>query len=158
MCALPNIIKPLLYDETVIKSFREENNRNRKRYVGMIIVGVLLYFLVPELIHFGIDFIGNELRNSLECLISTISIIIFITAGSSIYAENIVAQNAAFITKREKRGKFAWVYIAMPLTISATLIGVITKAWSPVFPIIFLFCTLLITVCKLLIEKSGKNE
>ena len=150
--------KLLLYDETVIKSFREESNRNRKRYVGMIIVGGLLYFLVPELIHFEIDFIGNELRNSLECLISTISIIIFITAGSAIYTENIVAQNAAFITKREKRGKFAWVYIAMPLTILATLIGFITKAWSPVFPIIFLFCALLITACKLLIEKSGKNE
>lgn len=150
--------KPLLYDKAVIKSFREESNQNQKRYIGMIIAAVLLYFLVPELIYFGIDFIGNELRNFLECFISTISIIIFITASSSIYVENIVTQNAAFITKQKKRGKFAWIYIAMPLTILATLVGLITNAWSPAFPVIFLFCALLITVCKLLIEKSEKNE
>ncbi|MDO4305077.1 MAG: hypothetical protein Q4D94_14315 [Bacillota bacterium] len=33
------------------------------------------------------------------------------------------------------------------------VIGLVTNAWSPVFPIIFLFCVLLVTVCKLLIEK-----
>lgn len=37
----------------------------------------------------------------------------------------------------------------------AVLIGVITNAWSPYAPIIILFCCLLVTTCKLLIESRG---
>lgn len=43
------------------------------------------------------------------------------------------------------------------VTVIAVLIGMITNAWSPYAPIIILFCCLLVTTCKLLIESRGED-
>lgn len=71
----------------------------------------------------------------------------------SIHAENIIAHNAEYLHKKNLRGKSAWIYAALPVTALAVAAGLVTNAWSPVFPVICLFCVLLVTVCKLLIEK-----
>lgn len=97
--------------------------------------------------------ISREVCNALNWFMDAAAVMLLIIAGTSIHAENIITQNAEYIKRKNSRGKFAWVYIALPITILAVLIGFITNAWSPVFPIIFLFCALLVTVCKLLIEK-----
>lgn len=144
---------PLLFDEAILKSFREESSRNRKRYVGMIIVSALLFLFGSEFLFMAKDIMGSEVCNALDCLTDAASVMLLIIAGISIHAENIITQNTEYITKKNSRGKFAWVYVALPITALAVLIGIATNAWSPVFPIIFLFCVLLVTVCKLLIEK-----
>lgn len=41
--------KPLIFDETVIKEFRKESDRNRKIYAGMATAGILLLFFGSEL-------------------------------------------------------------------------------------------------------------
>ena len=145
--------KVLIFDDTLIKAFREESNRNRKRYVSMIILGVLLFFFGSEFLFMAESIIGREICNALNWFMDAAAVMLLIIAGTSIHAENIITQNAEYIKKKNTRGKFAWVYVALPITVIAVLIGVITIAWSPVFPIILLFCALLVTVCKLLIEK-----
>lgn len=145
--------KVLIFDDTLIKAFREESNRNRKRYVGMIVLSVLLFFFGSEFLFMVENTISREVCNALNRFMDAAAVMLLIIAGTSIHAENIITQNAEYIKRKNSRGKFAWVYIALPITILAVLIGFITNAWSPVFPIIFLFCALLVTVCKLLIEK-----
>lgn len=148
--------KPLIFDETVIKTFREESNKNRKRYVGMLVFGVLLFLLGSELPFIVVDIVGNEVCNALNWLINASSVMLFIIAGTSIHAENIITQNAEYIKKKFSRSKFMWIYATLPVTVLAILAGIITNAWNPVFPIIFLLCILLITLCKLIIE--GRNS
>ena len=143
----------LLFDEAIIKSFREDSSRNRKRYAGMIVVSVLLFFLGTEFILMAEDIVGIEVCNAFDWLIDAASVMLLIMAGMSIHAENIIAQNAEYIHKKNSRGKSAWIYAALPVTVLAVAAGLITNAWSPVFPVLFLFCVLLVTVCKLLIEK-----
>ena len=145
--------KVLIFDDTLIKAFREESNRNRKRYGGMIVLSVLLFFFGSEFLFMVENTISREVCNALNWFMDAAAVMLLIIAGTSIHAENIITQNAEYIKRKNSRGKFAWVYIALPITILAVLIGFITNAWSPVFPIIFLFCALLVTVCKLLIEK-----
>jgi hypothetical protein len=58
--------------------------------------------------------------------------------------------------KKDKKGKYTWIYVALPVTAFAVAIGIFTNAWSPFMPIIVLFCALLVTLCKLLIE--GRNS
>ena len=145
--------KVLIFDDTLIKAFREESNRNRKRYVGMIVLSVLLFFFGSEFLFMVENTISREVCNALNWFMDAAAVMLLIISGTSIHAENIITQNAEYIKRKNSRGKFAWVYIALPITILAVLIGFITNAWSPVFPIIFLFCALLVTVCKLLIEK-----
>ena len=147
--------KVLIFDDTLIKTFREESNRNRKRYVGMIILSVLLFFFGSEFLFMVEDIISREVCNALNWFMDAAAVMLLIIAGISIHAENIITQNAEYIKKKNARGKFAWIYVALPITGIAILIGVITNAWSPVSPIILLFCALLVTVCKLLIEKRG---
>lgn len=144
----------LLFDETVIKSFREESNRNRKRYVGMIVLGVIMFLFGSEFLYMVKDAVGSEVCNALDWLIDAASVMLLIIAGIAIHVENIITRNADYIAKKNSRGKFTWVYIALPATVLAVLIGIATNAWSPVFPVIFLFCVLLVTVCKLLIERK----
>ncbi len=144
---------PLLFDEAIIKSFREDSSRNRKRYAGMIVLSVLLFFFGSEFIFMAKDIMGSEVCNALDWLIDAAAVMLLIMAGMSIHAENVIAQNAEYVKKKNARGRFAWVYVALPVTALAVAIGFFTNAWSPAFPIMFLFCVLLVTVCKLLIEK-----
>lgn len=143
----------LLFDEAIIKSFREESSRNRKRYAGMIVLSVLLFFFGSEFIFMVKDIVGSEVCNALGWLTDAAAVMLMIIAGISIHAENVIAQNAEYVTKKNSHSKFSWVYVALPVTVLAVMIGIVTNAWSPVFPVIFLFCVLLVTVCKLLIEK-----
>lgn len=145
--------KTLIFDDSVIKDFREESNRNRKRYVGMIILSVLLFLLGTQLVFMIERVVGNETCNALDWFVDAASVMLLILAGVSIRSENIITQNTEYIEKRNSRGKFAWIYVALPITGIAVFIGFITNVWSPISPIILLFCALLITVCKLLLEK-----
>ncbi len=144
---------PLLFDEAVIKSFREDSSRNRKRYAGIIVLGVLLFFFGSQFMFMANDIVGSEVCNALNWLIYAAGAMLWIMAGMSIHAENIIAQNAEYIHKKNSCSKFAWIYTALPVGILAVGIGLVTNAWSPVFPILFLICVLMVAVCKQSIEK-----
>lgn len=146
--------KPLIFDETVIKDFREESNKNRKIYAVMTILGILLLFFGSEFGFVAENIIGNEARNALEWVMDAVAVMLLIIARVSIHVENIIAQNDAYLTKKDSRGRFMWIYAALPVTAMAIWAGYVTNAWSPYAPIMILFCVLLVTVCKLLIEKK----
>jgi len=83
--------KTLIFDDSVIKDFREESNRNRKRYVGMIILSVLLFLLGTQLVFMIERVVGNETCNALDWFVDAASVMLLILAGVSIRSENIIA-------------------------------------------------------------------
>ena len=83
--------KTLIFDDSVIKDFREESNRNRKRYVGMIILSVLLFLLGTQLVFTIERVVGNETCNALDWFVDAASVMLLILAGVSIRSENIIA-------------------------------------------------------------------
>lgn len=150
-------LKPLIFDEKVIKDFREESDRNRKIYAGMITFGILMLFFGTELGLAARSIIGSEAGNALEWVIDAAAVMLLIVAWISIRAEKIIAQNEAYLTKNNSRGKFVWIYAAIPVTAAAVWAGAATNIWSPYAPIAVLFCVLLAIVCKLLIEKRDSR-
>lgn len=146
--------KTLIFDDSTIKAFREESNRNRKRYVGMMILGILLFLFGSEFLFMAKSVVGKDICNALNWFMDAAAVMLLIIAGASIHAENIITRNAEYIKKKQTRGNFAWIYVALPITGIAILIGFITNIWSPIFPVILLLCVLLVTVCKLLLKRE----
>lgn len=98
--------KALIFDDSVIKAFREESNRNRKRYAGMIILGVLLFLFGTEFLFMVESVVGKEVCNALDWFLDAASVMLFIIAGISIHGENIITQNAQYMEKRNAKRKF----------------------------------------------------
>lgn len=94
--------KSLIFDDVLIKNFREESSKNRKRYVRLIILGILLLFFGPEFLLIVRDVIGSEIYNALIWLMDAFSVALFIIAGVSIHSENIIAQNTRYRKKRNR--------------------------------------------------------
>ena len=44
------------------------------------------------------------------------------------------------------------------MTALLVLIGYVTNAWRPAMPVLILFCVLLVTVCKLIVEGRERKE
>lgn len=148
--------KQLLFDDLVIKDFREKHDKNRKRYIFMIIVGAVIISLGSPISHYFREYMNNDIGKAISSFLNAIWPALFILAGTSLHAENLIARNNEYISKKSSRGKFSWLYICLPVTAIAVIIGLITNVWSPFAPIIVLFCILLVTVCKLILE--GRNS
>lgn len=144
----------IVLDNKVFEEFKNKRESRRKKYIAMIIVGVIILLLSSE---FDLKYFGNTFYNIFEWTCDAISIALFIWAGMSMYADTIVIKNFEN-NQNSKQKKYSWVYLAVPFTIVAVSIGIITNAWSPYAPIIILFCTLLVTTCKILLEREDKNE
>lgn len=147
--------KPLLFDDATIKEFRVEHEKNRKRYGLMVIAGAVLLIFSPISTISVLEYFDYNISSGLTWVLNAASVALFILAGLALHAENMIARNAEHMSKKNKRGKFTWVYVALPVTAIAVVIGIFTNAWSPVVPIIALLCVLLVTVCKLLIESRN---
>lgn len=147
--------KQLLFDDGVIREFRIKYEKNRKIYAAMIIAGVALLFLSSEITLFTGDYFEPNVANAVEWILSTVCLDLFIAARIPMRAESLIANNGEHTLKNGKHGKYAWIYAALPVTAILVAIGFLTHAWSPVVPVIVLFCALLVTVCKLIIESRG---
>lgn len=146
----------LTFDDTVYEAFCRQREQRRKKYTVMIIVGVVILFASPEIgLFFRNDF-GQTARDVLEWIADTAWIALMIWAGMSMHNDSIVIKNAQQSPKNGSIKRYRWIYAALPVTAAAVLIGVITNAWNPYAPIVILFCCLLVTTCKLLIE--GRND
>lgn len=150
-------VKPLIFDEAVIKEFREKSDRNRKIYAGMVIAGILLLFFGSELCGMFKNMIGNETGNAAQCIMDAVSVVLLIIAWMSIHAEKIITQNQEYLIKKQSRGKYVWIYAAIPVTAIAVWAGLATNAWSPYMPVAVLLCILLAVACRLLIEKRDSR-
>ena len=142
----------LIFDDKVIEEFRKQREERRRTYTIMIIVGVVILFAGPEIENILMIQFGSVVGNVCGWVIDTMWLALIIWAGMSMHIDNIVIRNVEQIPKNNPMKRYRWIYAALPITACAVFIGIISNAWSPYAPIIILFCCLLVTTCKLLIE------
>ncbi len=147
----------LTFDDKVFEEFKKQRENRRKKYAIMIIVGVVILLASSEMGHFIMIYFGQAACNVFEWAADTVWLALIIWAGMSMHIDTIIIKNAEHTPESGHMKRYRWIYAALPVTVAAVLIGMITNAWSPYAPVIILFCCLLITTCKLLIESRGKR-
>lgn len=148
----------LAFDDKVFGEFKKQRESRRKKYAVMIIVGVIILLTSTEIEHFLMIHFRQTACNVFGWIADTVWLALIIWAGMSMHIDSIIIKNTEHTPKSGHIKRYRWIYMALPFTVLAVLIGMITNAWSPYAPIIILFCCLLITTCKLLIESRGKDE
>ena len=148
----------LAFDDKVFGEFKKQQESRRKKYAVIIIVGVIILLASSEIERFFMIYLGQTACNVFGWAADTVWLALIIWAGMSMHIDSIIIKNTEHTLKCGYMKRYRWIYMALPFTVAAVLIGMITNAWSPYAPIIILFCFLLVTTCKLLIENRGKNE
>lgn len=147
----------LAFDDKVFEEFKKQSEGRRKKYTVMFIAGVVILLASPETGSFLMTHFGQTICNVFEWVIDTVWIALILWAGMSMHIDSIVIKNTEQAPKNGRMKRYRWIYTALPITAAAVLIGKITNAWSPYAPIVILFCCLLVTTCKLMIESRGEN-
>lgn len=148
----------LTFDDKVFGNFKKQRENRRKKYAVMIIIGVVILLTSSEIERFLMIYFGQTACNVFGWIADTVWLALIIWAGMSMHIDSIIIKNTEHPPKSGSMKRYRWIYMALPVTVIAVLIGIITYAWSPYAPIIILFCCLLVTTCKLLIESRGKDE
>lgn len=147
----------LTFDDKVFEAFRKQRESRRKKYAVMLIAGVLILLAGSEIEHFIMIEFGQTAWHVFGWVADTAWMALIIWAGMSMHVDSVIIKNAQHAPEGGHMRRYRWIYTALPVTVAAVLIGVITNAWSPYAPIIILFCCLLVTTCKLLIESRGER-
>ncbi len=147
----------LTFDDKVFEAFQSQRESRRKKYAVMIIVGVMILLASTEIERLIIIGMGQTAGNVFGWAADTAWMALIIWAGISMHIDSIIMKNAQHAPESGHMRRYRWIYMVLPVTVAAVLIGVISNAWSPYAPIIILFCCLLVTTCKLLIESRGER-
>lgn len=148
----------LTFDDKVFKEFKKQRESRRKKYAVMIIAGAAILLASPETGHFIMICFGRTACDVFEWIADTVWLALILWAGMSMYVDSIIIKNTERTPNNSHMKRYRWIYMALPVTVAAVLIGMITNAWSPYAPVIILFCCLLVTTCKLLIESRERDE
>ena len=145
----------LIFDHKVYEAFKNRRERERKKYAVMMIVGVVLLMIGSDVIMLLEGGMGRRMSgtSALEWVLDTTGLALILWSFMSVRAESMIVKNTEDISKRGA-GRFTWIYWAVPVTAILVLVGAVSHVWSPMAPIIVLLCGLLVTVCKLLLEKK----
>ena len=143
----------LIFDDKVYEDFKKQRESRRKKYAFAVIAGVAVLMASSEMQGVLTVYLGQTVCEVLEWAADMMWIALIIWAGMSMHADSIVVKNTEYFPQSGNMKRYRWVYMALPVTAAAVWIGIVTNAWSPYAPIIILFCCLLVTTCKLLIEK-----
>lgn len=143
----------LIFDDKVYEDFKKQRESRRKKYAFAVIAGVAVLMASSEMQGALTVYLGQTVCEVLEWAADTVWIALIIWAGMSMHVDSIVVKNTEHFPQSGNTKRYRWVYIALPVTAAAVWIGIVTNVWSPYAPIIILFCCLLVTTCKLLIEK-----
>lgn len=146
----------LIFDSKVYETFKMRREKERKRCAYMAIAGIVLLIGGTELIGY-LEYtmrlrIFGVSAGAFQWVSDAVGLSFILWAAMSVMAENRIVKNTEGTPKNAAK-RFTWIYWAAPVTALAVLIGVVSNVWSPMAPIIVLFCALLITVCKLLMER-----
>ena len=139
----------LAFDDKVFGEFKKQRESRRKKYAVMVIVGVIILLTSTEIEHFLMTNFGQTACNVFGWIADTVWLALIIWAGMSMHIDSIIIKNTERTPKSGHIKRYRWIYMALPFTVIAILIGMITNAWSPYAPIIILFCCLLVTTCNL---------
>lgn len=150
----------LLFDNRVYEEFKSQRERERKKCGIMAIAGMVLLIAGTEFA----DFLTFDMRvkifgaspGILTWITDAVGLSFILWAAMSVAAETVVVRNTEE-TPRAKSKRFTWIYWAIPVTALAVLVGLVSHIWSPMAPIIVLLCALLVTVCKLLMERREEK-
>jgi len=148
----------LTFDDKVLEEFKKQREARRKKYAVMMIVGVAILLASPEMGYFFMNYFGQTACNVFDWTTDTVWISLMMWAGMSMHIDSIIIKNTEQAPKVGPIKRYRWIYAALPVTVAAVLIGMLTNAWSPYAPVIILFCCLLVTTCKLLIESRNASE
>lgn len=149
----------LTFDDKVFGEFKRQRESRRKKYAVMIIAGVIILLASSETGYFLMVHFGQTACNVFEWAADAVWLALILWAGMSMHIDSVIINNTEHTPKNGHVKRYRWIYTALPVTVAAVLIGIITNAWSPYAPILILFCCLLVTTCKLLIEKQeGRDE
>lgn len=141
----------LIFDNKVYEAFKSRRERERKKYAFMMIAGVGLLMFSSEMAGLLENGMGHRSFGA-EWILDTAGLAFVLWAFMSARAESVVVRNTEDMPKKEK-GRFTWVYWAVPVTAILVLVGVVSHVWNPMAPVFVLFCGLLVTMCRLLLEK-----
>lgn len=144
----------LLLDDEVFREFQRQREARRKRYALMMIAAVVILFGSTEIEMFFWNEFERTVGNVFSWLTDAIWIALMVWAGMAMHVDSVIVRNAKHAPKNGPMRRYRWIYAALPMTAVAVLIGFLTNAWSPYAPVIILFCCLLVTTCKLLIERK----
>lgn len=147
----------LTFDDKVFEEFKKQRENRRKKYAVMIILGVVILLASSEIGRFLMIYFGQTVCNVFEWIADTVWLALIMWAGMSIHIDSIIIKNTEHTPKSGRMRRYRWIYMALPVTATAVLIGMTTNAWSPYAPVIILFCCLLVTTCKLLIESREER-
>lgn len=148
----------LVFDDKVFGEFKKQRESRRKKYAVMMIVGVVILLGSSEIGRFLMVDVGQTACNVFEWIADAVWLALMIWAGMSMYFDSVIIKNTENPPESGHIKRYRWLYMALPVTVAAVMIGIITNAWSPYAPILILFCCLLVTTCKLMIESRGKDE
>lgn len=137
--------------------FKKQRESRRKKYAVVMIAGVMILLTSTETERFLMIHFGQTACNVFGWIADTVWLALMIWAGMSMHIDSIIIKNTEHIPKSGHIQRYRWVYMALPVTVMAVLFGMITNAWSPYAPVIILFCCLLVTTCKLLIESREEK-
>ncbi len=146
----------LTFDDKVFEDFKKQKENRRKKYVIVMIVGVVILLASSEIGYAVMIYCGQTACNVFEWTADTVCLALIMWAGMRMHTDAIVIKNAEQTPPVGYRKRYRWIYMALPVTALAVLIGLTTNAWNPYAPVLILFCCLLVTTCKLWIEGRGK--
>lgn len=147
----------LAFDDKVFGEFKRQREGRRKKYAVMMIAGVVILLASTKIEHFLIIHVGQTACNVFGWIADTVWLGLVIWSGMSMHVDSIIMKNTEHAPKSGRIGRYQYIYFALPVTVIAVLIGIFTNAWSPYAPVIILFCCLLVTTCKLLIESREER-
>lgn len=147
----------LIFDSKVYEDFKVRREKERKRCAVIAIAGMVLLIAGTEFLDFltirsrGARIFGVSF-GALQWISDAAALAFILWAAMSVMVENRIVKNTEEAPKGSAK-RFTWIYWAAPVTALAVLIGFVSNIWSPMAPVIVLLCALLITVCKLLMER-----
>ncbi len=148
----------LIFDDKVFGEFKKQRDKRRKKYAAVMIAGVVILLTSTETEYFFMTYFGQTACDVFGWAADTVWLALIIWAGMSMHIDSMIVKNTEHTPKGGRMRRYRWIYAALPVTAAAVLIGMLTNAWSPYAPVIILFCCLLVTTCKLLIESREKDE
>ncbi len=147
----------LIFDDKVLEDFKKQRENRKKKSVIMMIAGVVILLASSEIGYAVMICCGKAACNVFEWTADTVWLALILWAGMRMHTDTVVMKNTEQTSRGGYGKRYRWIYMALPITALAVLIGLTTNGWSPYAPVLVLFCCLLVTTCKLLIEGRGKD-
>lgn len=93
----------LLFDDDTLKQFRLAHEKNRKRYVLMIISAISIFIISPQIILLFFENTDNSMVLAFFWVLHALWVSLIILGGIALHAESIIAQNAKYMQKKNKK-------------------------------------------------------